>query len=238
MTKIPFLPATNSVSFPSVDKALEEPNGLLAAGGALNVNTLINAYEKGIFPWFEEGGPILWWSPDPRCIFDPRTFSPSKSLRKTISRGGFEIRVNSSFEEVIRNCKQTRRGNDSTWITESITDAYIGMHKAGHAHSLECFINDQLMGGLYGVSLGNLFFGESMFYKAKDCSKLALAGLMTIMNSHDSKMVDCQMVNSHLLSLGAKEIPRQTFIKTLRDGLNQTPINWAHYNSPLARLEW
>tara|TARA_B100001093_G_scaffold468045_1_gene487696 strand:+ start:359 stop:1072 length:714 start_codon:yes stop_codon:yes gene_type:complete len=226
MRKIRILTGS-SFEFPEANQALEDPNGLLAAGGSLCKKTLLNAYNKGIFPWFEDNSPILWWSPNPRCILQPGAFAPSKSLRKKIRKGGFEIRIDSCFEEVIESCKRvTRKKQRGTWITNQMKDAYIELHHSGFAHSIECFTNSELVGGLYGVSLGNLFFGESMFQRSTDCSKLALAGLVQIMRKNKSKMIDCQVSNQHLLSLGATEVTRENFLDLLTEGLLEEPIDW------------
>ena len=233
MPKITVL--TDSLNkFPETSQALENPNGLLAAGGSLNRETLLNAYERGIFPWFEDQSPILWWSPNPRCILEPEAFSPSKSLRKRIRKRDFEIRINSCFEEVIENCKRvSRKKQIGTWITNEMKDAYIDLHRSGFAHSIECFINNQLAGGLYGISLGNLFFGESMFQRATDCSKLALVGLVQVMKENKCKMIDCQVSNAHLLSLGATEVSRENFLNLLREGLVEKPIDWEEHSRNL-----
>ena len=236
MGKIPKLIGT-SIKFPETSQALEDPNGLLAAGGSLSKETLLSAYEKGIFPWFEDNSPILWWSPNPRCILQPEDFSPSKSLKRKIRKGGFEIRIDSCFEEVIDSCKRVPRKNQrGTWITNEMRDAYIELHHSGFAHSIECFTNNHLVAGLYGVSLGNLFFGESMFQRATDCSKLALCGLVQIMKEHRSKMIDCQVSNPHLLSIGATEVTREKFLDLLSEGLLEKPIDWKKQSKEL-RLE-
>ena len=233
MRKLPVL-IGSSTDFPDANEALEYPNGLLAAGGSLNKETLLNAYKKGIFPWFEDKSPILWWSPDPRCILQPQTFSPSKSLKKKIRKGGFEIRIDSCFEEVIDSCKLVFRKNQrGTWITNEMKDAYIGLHHAGFAHSIECFKDNTLVAGLYGISLGNLFFGESMFQRVTDCSKLTLVGLVQIMKENKSKMIDCQVSNPHLLSLGATEVPRESFLDLLSEGLIEKPIDWKGHGTNL-----
>ena len=233
MGKIPVLMGA-SIKFPETSQALEDPNGLLAAGGTLDKETLLNAYQSGIFPWFEDNSPILWWSPNPRCILQPEGFAPSKSLKRKARKGGFEIRINSCFEEVIDSCKRVHRKKQrGTWITNEMRDAYIELHHSGFAHSIECFTNNHLVAGLYGVSLGNLFFGESMFQRETDCSKLALVGLVQIMKENKSKMIDCQVSNPHLLSLGATEVTREKFLDLLRKGLLEKPIDWKKQSGKL-----
>ena len=223
-----------SIKFPETSQALEDPNGLLAAGGTLSKETLLSAYQSGIFPWFEDNSPILWWSPNPRCIIQPEGFAPSKSLKRKARKGGFEIRIDSCFEEVIDSCKRVHRKKQrGTWITNEMRDAYIELHHSGFAHSIECFTNSHLVAGLYGVSLGNLFFGESMFQRATDCSKLALVGLVQIMKENKSKMIDCQVSNPHLLSLGATEVTREKFLDLLSKGLLEKPIDWKKHSGKL-----
>ena len=233
MGKIPVLMGA-SIKFPETSQALEDPNGLLAAGGTLDKETLLSAYQSGIFPWFEDNSPILWWSPNPRCILQPEGFAPSKSLKRKARKGGFEIRINSCFEEVIDSCKRVHRKKQrGTWITNEMRDAYIELHHSGFAHSIECFTNSHLVAGLYGVSLGNLFFGESMFQRETDCSKLALVGLVQVMKENKSKMIDCQVSNPHLLSLGATEVTREKFLDLLRKGLLEKPIDWKKQSGKL-----
>ena len=223
-----------SIKFPETSQALEDPNGLLAAGGTLSKETLLSAYQSGIFPWFEDNSPILWWSPNPRCILQPEGFAPSKSLKRKAKKGGFEIRIDSCFEEVIDSCKRVHQKKQrGTWITNQMRDAYIELHHSGFAHSIECFTNNHLVAGLYGVSLGNLFFGESMFQRATDCSKLAFVGLVQIMKENKSKMIDCQVSNPHLLSLGAIEVSREKFLDLLSKGLLEKPIDWKKQSGKL-----
>ena len=217
--------------FPDIEHALQEPNGLLAVGGDLSIERLLSAYQRGIFPWYEDNQPILWWSPDPRCIIDPRTFTPGRSLSKRLKRNDYEIHVDRDFISVIRHCSQRPETNGSrakndTWLTTEMIDAYIRLHQAGFAHSVECWIDGILAGGLYGISLGNLFFGESMFHHVTDASKISFAWLMSLMSEADSAMVDCQIANPHLVSLGCKEVPRQLFRQLLDQGLAKTEIDW------------
>ena len=212
--------------FPDIDDALSDPNGLLAAGGDLSEARLIAAYRQGIFPWFEDDQPILWWSPDARCVIDPTAFSPSRSLAKRIRKADFELRIDEAFSQVI-DCCQLRSGNEGTWITDEMKAAYLALHDSGFAHSFECYIEGKLCGGLYGLSIGNLFFGESMFHHVTDASKLAFTGLMKTMASVGCPMVDCQLPNPHLLSLGAFELPRNQFRQILNKHIDKPSIDWS-----------
>jgi len=212
--------------FPDIEDALSDPNGLLAAGGDLSETRLITAYRQGIFPWFDDDQPILWWSPDSRCVIDPISFSPSRSLAKRIRKADFELRIDDAFSEVIGYC-QLRSGNEGTWITDEMKAAYLDLHHSGFAHSFECYINGTLCGGLYGLSIGNLFFGESMFHHVTDASKLAFTGLMKTMATIGCPMVDCQLPNPHLLSLGAFELPRHQFRQILNKHIDKPSIDWS-----------
>ena len=205
-----------SIAFPEVHTA--EPSGLLAIGGDLSVPRLLEAYRRGIFPWYEAGQPILWWSPDPRCIIRPASFVPSKSLAKHLKKQDYTLRIDSDFVGVIEAC-QRRAPPGDTWITAEMAAAYVQLFEAGHAHSVECYLDGNLAGGLYGVSLGNLFFGESMFHRVPGASKIAFAGLMRSMAAYDCPLVDCQLPNPHLLSLGAQLMPRHDFIQELQQTL-------------------
>jgi leucyl/phenylalanyl-tRNA--protein transferase len=204
-----------------------EPNGLLAAGGDLMPERLLEAYCNGIFPWFNEGDPILWWSPDPRMVLFPEEFKLSKSLLKTLRRGKYELRTDTAFEQVMRACALPRAGQNGTWIQEDIVDAYVRLHRMGLAHSVETWIDGELCGGLYGVSLGRMFYGESMFSHKTDASKIALAHLSAQLTRWQFGMIDCQMNTSHLASMGAREIPRTQFITQL-----QELIHYPHIASP------
>ena len=212
--------------FPDIDDALTDPNGLLAIGGDLSAARLIAAYRQGIFPWFEQDQPILWWSPDPRCVIDPSCFSPSKSLAKRIRKADFELRIDDAFPQVIDAC-QLRSGDEGTWITDDMKAAYLNLHDAGFAHSVECYIDGKLCGGLYGLSIGQLFFGESMFHHVTDASKLAFAGLMQTMANVGCPIVDCQLPNPHLLSLGAFEVPRAEFRQVMTAHIDKPAIDWS-----------
>ena len=207
----------HNTPFPPVELASRQPDGLLAAGGDLMPERLLDAYRHGIFPWFSAGDPILWWSPDPRMVLFPDEFKISKSLRKTLQKGQYEIRTDSAFEQLMRACAMPRVGQNGTWIQEEIVDAYVRLHKMGLAHSVETWMNGELAGGLYGVSLGRMFYGESMFSHKTDASKIALAHLSTQLKRWKFGMIDCQMNTPHLASMGAREIPRREFLMRLQE---------------------
>lgn len=202
--------------FPLPERALIEPNGLLAAGGDLSVARLLEAYRQGIFPWFSSDEPILWWSPDPRMVLFPEEFKVSRSLRRRLRRRDYEIRVDTAFEAVMRACAAPREGQDGTWISEAMIAAYGRLHAAGCAHSVETWVDGELVGGLYGVAMGRAFFGESMFTRVTDGSKLALAHLVAQLKRWQYGLIDCQMVTGHLASLGAQPIARAEFTERLR----------------------
>jgi len=196
--------------------------GLLAIGGDLSVDRLLLAYQNGIFPWFSEGEPILWWSPDPRLVLFPHEFEPSKSLQKTIRRSVFDISLDQAFPEVIHECAQIRvEHQEGTWIVSEMIDAYCQLHDSGFAHSVEAWQDAKLVGGLYGVSLGGCFFGESMFSRVNNASKVAFARLVDYLKSHAFDLIDCQVTTQHLISLGAKEIPREHFLTLLARSLQK-----------------
>jgi leucyl/phenylalanyl-tRNA--protein transferase len=212
--KIPWLDPDDPL--PPVERALERPNGLLAAGGGLSVPRLLDAYSRGCFPWFNEGEPVLWWSPDPRMVLLPAKLHVSRSLLKRIRRGGFTVRADTVFREVMESCAAPRPGQVGTWITTDMVDAYVGLHEIGHAHSIETWIDGILAGGLYGVSIGRAFFGESMFARVTDASKLALIYLVAQLERWGFGVIDCQMNTSHLAAFGAAEVPRAAFLSVLR----------------------
>ncbi len=202
--------------FPPLAMALHEPNGLIAIGGDLSLPRLLSAYRQGIFPWFSDGEPILWWSPDPRMVLFPHELKVSDSLRKTLNKQKFEIRFNTAFREVITACSATlRHGQDGTWITRDIINAYCALHEAGYAISAEAWLNGELAGGCYGVKIGNMFYGESMFHRVTDASKAAFVALVQHLAAQNTGMIDCQMKTAHLASFGAREIMREEFIKRL-----------------------
>ena len=232
---IPWVDAHDT--FPTPELALRTPNGLLCAGGDLSPQRILAAYRQGIFPWFSEGEPILWWSPDPRMTLEPSQIRISRSLRKTLSRGDYELRIDSDFVAVIEACAATpRKGQHGTWITAEMCDAYTCLHRLGYAHSVETWIAGQLVGGLYGLAIGRMFYGESMFSRVTDASKIALAHLARHLNDRGFGLIDCQMTTPHLASLGAREIPRREFLERVRqltdDNANspgQWPVEGARY---------
>jgi len=215
--------------FPPVRSALKDPNGLLAAGGDLSPERLLEAYRHGIFPWFSEGDPILWWSPDPRMILFPAELRISRSLGKTLRNRSYEARFDSAFDEVMAGCAAPRKGEPGTWISGAMIEAYRGLHRLGYAHSVETWIDGNLAGGLYGVAVGRVFFGESMFSSARDASKIALAALVAHLESAGFGLIDCQMHTRHLETLGAREIPRRRFSRLLEELIHypQTPGSWS-----------
>lgn len=211
---IPFLDSTDDLTpFPHPENAMDEPNGLLMAGANLKPDRLMLAYRSGIFPWYSEGEPILWWSPNPRCVIWPDEINISRSLRKTIKKQLFTISNNQAFKQVVSNCSKPRPGSDGTWITESMTDAYCELAKRGHAESIEVWHDDELVGGLYGIVVGQTFVGESMFSHQSDASKIALVALAT---SGRFSMIDCQLPTQHLMSMGAVCISRDDYLKALK----------------------
>ena len=210
--------------FPDPASALEEPNGLLAIGGDLRPERLLLAYQNGIFPWHGPHHPILWWSPDPRCLLDPTEFHISKSLRKRIKQRDFTITLNYDFNQVVEGCAAPRLDTDETWINAALKHSYAILHQQGLAHSVEVWMDGVLTGGLYGIALGQIFCGESMFSMQSNCSKLALLALCQHFSKHGGKMIDCQMQTSHLGSLGAKEWPRDQFLVMLRQ-LQTQPVS-------------
>jgi leucyl/phenylalanyl-tRNA--protein transferase len=203
--------------FPPVESALRHPAGLLAAGADLSPQRLIDAYRLGIFPWFSAGEPILWWSPDPRMVLFPGEVKISRSLAKRLRRREFEARLDTAFAEVMRACAAPRQGADGTWITPQMQQAYLRLHELGWAHSVETWVEGELVGGLYGIAIGRAFYGESMFARTSDASKVALAHLARHLESRGFGMIDCQMSTAHLESLGAREIPRREFVAALRE---------------------
>jgi leucyl/phenylalanyl-tRNA--protein transferase len=221
--------------FPPLESALREPNGLLAAGGDLSSQRLIEAYKRGIFPWFNPGDPILWWSPDPRMVLFPDELKISRSLRKTLKNPPYEIRVDTAFRQVMEACAAPRDGHSGTWITPAMIAAYTELHRQGLAHSVETWMNGKLVGGLYGISLGRMFYGESMFSLATDASKIAFVHLVRQLERWGFGMIDCQMKTAHLASLGAREIPRAEFSQKLTELVNFPGINGAwHFDHELA----
>lgn len=214
--------------FPPVERALRRPNGLLCAGGDLSPARLLDAYRHGIFPWFSEGEPILWWSPDPRMVLFPAELKISRSLARTLRRGQYEVRLDTAFDAVTLECSAPRPGQDGTWISPAMRQAYGRLHALGHAHSVETWIGGRLAGGLYGMAIGRAFYGESMFSRVTDASKVALAHLSRYLERLGFAVIDCQMKTAHLASLGAREIRRSELLSGLavwtREG--QGPGQW------------
>ncbi|MDG2526847.1 leucyl/phenylalanyl-tRNA--protein transferase [Stenotrophomonas sp. HITSZ_GD] len=211
------LDADPRAPFPPVEQALRDPDGLLAVGGDLSPARLLNAYAHGIFPWFSRGQPILWWSPDPRMTFDTATFRLSSRLRRELRRSAWVIRADTAFDAVVAACATAPRpGQDGTWIVPQMRQAYAALHRLGHAHSVEVWEDDTLAGGLYGVAIGRMFFGESMFSARSGGSKVALAALTGFLHEQGCPLIDAQVENPHLLSLGATHLPRQAFMAQVR----------------------
>jgi len=209
--------------FPPLARALARPNGLLAAGGDLSPERLLAGYRRGIFPWFAENDPILWWSPDPRMVLFPEELKVSRSLAKAVKRGAFEIRVDHDFRAVIEACAAPRDARAGTWIVPEMIAGYTALHERGFAHSVEAYKDGELVGGLYGVGLGSAFFGESMFTRVPDASKVALVHLVERLRAAQCRVIDCQQATPHLASLGAREIPRRAFAQLLKESI-QYPL--------------
>jgi len=228
MISLQWLAPESTADFPDVKTALDEPEGLLAAGGDLSTTRLIRAYQKGIFPWYSTGEPILWWAPDPRFVLPPEHIKVSRSLAKNLRNSPFEIRMDTAFEQVISICaEQPRKDQPGTWITDAMREAYIELHRAGHAHCVECWHGDKLVGGLYGVHSGQVFCGESMFSRESNASKIALVHLCRFLQHHDFKLIDSQVYTEHLERLGARMISRNQYIEILQqpNSINM-PNNW------------
>lgn len=213
--------------FPPVNQALTMPGGLLAVGGCLSTIRLIKAYRQGIFPWSSQDEPLLWWSPDPRLVLFPEKLTVSHSLKKTLRQERYQITVDQCFDEVINACAEVRKDDVGTWITDGVLQSYQELHHTGSAHSVEAWQGDNLVGGLYGVAIGRVFFGESMFFKAKNASKAAFATMVKAMNRWDYRLIDCQVSTQHLKSFGAEEITRNEFINLLDVYCEQEPAKTA-----------
>lgn len=229
--------------FPDVSTALTtEAPGLLAAGADLSPQRLLMAYQHGIFPWFSEGQPILWWSTDPRMVLMTANFHITDSLRKTLRKversrnegGRWQVRFDSAFEQVMRNCAAPRRDGPGTWISEDIIAGYTGLHRMGYAHSAEVWLDGELVGGAYGVCIGRMFYGESMFARVTDASKIALSYLVRFLHEQGVSMIDCQQQTGHLASLGASPIPRAQFLAHLRNSIELPQITAWEPIAPLA----
>ncbi len=212
---------------PAVDKALAEPNGLLAAGDSLAPERLVEAYRRGIFPWFNEGEPVLWWSPDPRMVLMPAEIRVTRSLAKTLRNRNYSVRADSAFREVMQACAEPRDANGGTWISDAMIAAYGALHDRGIAHSVEIWIDGTLAGGLYGVAIGRMFYGESMFTRAPDASKIALVHLARQLQRWNFGLIDCQMRTDHLARMGGREIPRADFVRKVCELVNYPPITGA-----------
>lgn len=216
--ELPVLGDDPASAFPSARQALATPNGLLAMGGDLSPVRLLNAYRHGIFPWYNPGQPILWWCPDPRMVFATGAVHLSRRTRQRLRGSGWTVRADSAFAEVVDTCADIpRRGEPGTWITPRMRAAYTGLHRSGHAHSIEVLSGQKLVGGLYGVAIGRMFFAESMFSVESDASKAALAGLAAVLHDWGWPLIDAQLENAHLRSLGARRMPRPEFLARIAD---------------------
>ena len=223
----PYLDEKTSFQFPSVESATEE--GIVAVGGNLSPGMLLSAYRQGIFPWYSPGEPILWWSPDPRFILFPEELHISKSMTRLLKRGVFEIRFDTAFDRVIEACRTVPRpGQDGTWITDEVVEGYTRLHTLGYAHSVEAWQGEALVGGLYGIHLGRVFFGESMFSNEPNASKTALVALVDLARNQGLSFIDCQYYTPHLERLGARNLPRREFLRLLGEGLRgeSSPGSW------------
>lgn len=210
--------------FPDVSSAQAVPNGLLAASLNLTTDRVVDAYKRGIFPWFNPGEPVLWWSPDPRMVLRPSAFKLSRSLRQRIKRGDYEIRLDTCFTRVMQCCAEPRDGQAGSWIGNAMLDVYTQLHQSGYAHSIETWMDGELVGGLYGLAIGRMFYGESMFSLRTDASKLALAHLCKRLDECGYALIDCQMETAHLASLGAYPISRAAFIQEVQGLVNLQPV--------------
>jgi len=232
---IPYLDAEDP--FPPVDEALREPNGLLAAGADLSPARLLDAYRQGIFPWFGDEDPLLWWSPDPRMVLVLDELHVSRSLRKTIRSGRFQVTADRAFSAVVRACAEPRADAEGTWITTEMRAAYARLAGLGYAHSVEAWQDDALVGGLYGVAIGRMFFGESMFARVSDASKVAFVTMVRQLQQWEFRMIDCQMPTPHLASLGARQIPRREFLAEVRRAVQEPSIPAPWIFGPLGTIE-
>jgi leucyl/phenylalanyl-tRNA--protein transferase len=228
-----------SLAFPPVESSLVEPNGLLAAGGDLSPDRLLLAYRSGIFPWYSPGDPILWWSPDPRMVLVPAELHVPRSLEKTLRNKAYEVRFDSAFRQVVQACATSPRpGQNGTWIVNDMVEAYCRLHALGWAHSAECWMEGRLVGGLYGIAIGRMFYGESMFARQADASKLAFVHLVRWLAAQGFGLIDCQMHTDHLARFGARQIARSDFLAALRplvDGMHDRP-DWHYAVTNTARI--
>ena len=210
--------------FPDPENAEHEPDGLLAVGGDLSPVRLLNAYAQGVFPWYNPGDPILWWSPDPRMVLFPERLKVSRSLRKTLRQNRYSVSIDQAFDEVVKGCSAPREAQQGTWLSQDMIKAYNELHQMGHAHSVETWSGDELVGGLYGVALGSAFFGESMFSRSSDASKVAFVHLVQSLGEAGYDLIDCQVYTRHLESLGAEMIPRFDFLQRLSSAIEKRPL--------------
>lgn len=232
---IPYLDAEDP--FPPVDDAMREPNGLLAAGADLSPARLLDAYRRGIFPWFGDEDPLLWWSPDPRMVLFVDELRVSRSLRKTIRSGRFSVTADRAFSRVMSGCAEPRDDQEGTWITTEMRAAYARLAVMGYAHSVEAWAGEELAGGLYGVAIGRVFFGESMFARVTDASKVAFVALVRQLQQWGFRLIDCQMPTAHLASFGAREIPRRSFLAEVDRGILEPPIPSPWILEPVGTIE-
>lgn len=232
MSDIPWL-SPNNCAFPDPQTALDDPEGLLAVGGDLSPERLLAAYRLGIFPWYEEPQPILWWTPSPRMVLFPKQVHISKSLKKRLRKIEFTVSIDLAFPEVIKHCaKVARKGQGGTWIGSDMIQAYTELYRLGIAHSVEVWRDQQLVGGLYGLSIGKVFFGESMFSLATDASKIAFVSLAQQLAEQDFALIDCQVANEHLFTLGCEEISRQEFTQLLQDHVDRPDSFFSQVKDP------
>lgn len=230
---------TPDIGFPDASLAETEPNGLLAVGGDLSCQRVLEAYRRGIFPWYSPGQPILWWSPAPRMLLLPGEFHCSRSLRRSLRNRGYAVSVNLAFEQVIRACAEPRDDHEGTWLLPEMIESYVALNHAGHAHSIEVWLEDELVGGLYGIAIGQAFFGESMFSRRTDASKVALSQLAEIALQWPFQLIDCQIHTGHLASLGAREISREAFQRILANAVKiPTKALGRLPAQPAAGLRW
>ena len=219
---MPIFRLPEEVAFPPVE--LAEPDGLLAVGGDLGRERVLAAYRLGIFPWYSEGSPILWWSPDPRLVLLPEELKVSRSLARLLRRETFQITFDTAFHDVISSCAEVHHNDDGgTWITDEMIEAYTDLHRRGHAHSVESWLNDELVGGLYGLAIGGAFFGESMFNRRANASKVAFVHLVRKLAAESCSLIDCQITTEHLVSFGAREVPREEFLSLLGEAVGEDP---------------
>ncbi|TBR39632.1 MULTISPECIES: leucyl/phenylalanyl-tRNA--protein transferase [Dyella] len=239
MIRLPLLDASRPEHFPDPRRAMAEPNGLLAFGGDLSPRRLLAAYARGIFPWFNEDEPILWWSPDPRCVFHTERLQPNRSLRRQLAGKSWWISADQAFRDVVEACAAPRPRQSGTWISPAMLDAYVGLHAMGHAHSIEVWDDDRLIGGIYGVAIGRLFCGESMFSVESGGSKVALLALADLLHRWGFPLIDAQVTNSHLMSMGAVEYPRGEFLRMVEQLVQVPgqPGTWRRF-TPLLAESW